>query len=298
MISYQTILDIQKNICVNLANNQTYITDFAEDEISPSVKGILSIENGGTGKNDLNEITVGTAKKINTIIENNEYIPLQIGLQDEFARIKIGIENSTGYLELATADNGNEPIYIRQYYGEFDTLYRTVTLLDTEGNSNFPGVITSNQLNTNIINSTDINSNKIDSTNFIGINSTIQNSNITNLISNQIDINLANIKNSNIETLISSDTNIVNATINTINTNLINNNQLISNLIKVEKIKDCNSITVNDFKSNNIETDHIDVTDIISTQVLTQNIIADKIKTNILILPTISSTEEGAIWIE
>lgn len=47
-----------------------------------------------------------------------------------------------GYLEIATADNGNEPIYVRQYSDIFNTILRTLTLLDSNGNSVFPGTIT------------------------------------------------------------------------------------------------------------------------------------------------------------
>lgn len=51
-----------------------------------------------------------------------------------------------GFLEIATADGGNEPIYVRQYSGTADTLgtniKRTLTLLDASGNSNFPGTVT------------------------------------------------------------------------------------------------------------------------------------------------------------
>jgi len=46
-----------------------------------------------------------------------------------------------GYLEIATRDNGNEPIYVRQYADNFTNPFRTVTLLDGNGSSNFPGNI-------------------------------------------------------------------------------------------------------------------------------------------------------------
>ena len=52
-----------------------------------------------------------------------------------------GASNS-GYLEIATADDGNEPIYVRQYSsGKFVTLARTATLLDSSGNTSFPGTV-------------------------------------------------------------------------------------------------------------------------------------------------------------
>lgn len=48
---------------------------------------------------------------------------------------------NSGYLEIATADDGNEPIYVRQYTGTFSTIKRTLTLLDTNGFAHFPSYI-------------------------------------------------------------------------------------------------------------------------------------------------------------
>lgn len=60
----------------------------------------------------------------------------------DYARIAGGATASnSGYLELATADDVNEPIYIRQYTGAFATLKRTATLLDSSGNTSFPGTL-------------------------------------------------------------------------------------------------------------------------------------------------------------
>lgn len=42
----------------------------------------------------------------------------------------------------ATADDGSEPIYVRQYKGTFTSLQRTATLLDGSGNTSFPGQVT------------------------------------------------------------------------------------------------------------------------------------------------------------
>lgn len=53
-----------------------------------------------------------------------------------------GTASNSGYVEIATADDGNEPIYVRQYTGVFSTLKRTLTLLDGNGNTIFPGSAT------------------------------------------------------------------------------------------------------------------------------------------------------------
>lgn len=62
---------------------------------------------------------------------------------NDFFRIYAGgTGNNGGYAEIATADDGNEPIYVRQYSGVFGTLVRTLTLLDGNGNTTVPGLLT------------------------------------------------------------------------------------------------------------------------------------------------------------
>lgn len=65
-------------------------------------------------------------------------------------RIRIGGASNAGWVELATGDDGNEPIYFRQYTcngsgtgndAYFKTLVRQVVILDEEGNSLFPGTV-------------------------------------------------------------------------------------------------------------------------------------------------------------
>ena len=67
-------------------------------------------------------------------IADNDYFRIRTG----------GTATNAGYVELATADDGNEPIYVRQYTGVFSTLVRTATLLDGSGNTSFPGVVSGN----------------------------------------------------------------------------------------------------------------------------------------------------------
>lgn len=63
-------------------------------------------------------------------------------------RILGGGSNDTGYLEIATQDNGDEAIYVRQYNGNFSSLKRTLTLLDGSGNTTIPGILKVRQLQT------------------------------------------------------------------------------------------------------------------------------------------------------
>lgn len=61
---------------------------------------------------------------------------------DQF-RIRVGgTATNAGFVEIATADDGTEPIHVRQYSGVFTSLTRTATLLDESGNSSFPGGVT------------------------------------------------------------------------------------------------------------------------------------------------------------
>lgn len=62
---------------------------------------------------------------------------------NDFWRIGGGATgNNAGYMEIATADDGTEPIYVRQYSGIFGSVTRTATLLDASGNTYFPGTVT------------------------------------------------------------------------------------------------------------------------------------------------------------
>ena len=61
---------------------------------------------------------------------------------NDFWRIGGGATRiNTGYMEIATADDGTEPIYVRQYSGTFSAITRTATLLDGNGNTSFPGTV-------------------------------------------------------------------------------------------------------------------------------------------------------------
>ena len=61
---------------------------------------------------------------------------------NDFARFRIGgTASDGGWLEIATGDNGNEPIYIRQYTGT-SSITNELTLLDASGNTTIPGSLT------------------------------------------------------------------------------------------------------------------------------------------------------------
>lgn len=115
--------------------------------LSNSDKGI-SITVGGTTKS-VSNISVNhasnadTASKVYGQVENtgsHELVRCDMN-NDQFRIIAGSSGNSNGWAEIATADDGNEPIYVRQYSGVFSSVVRTLTLLDANGYTHFPSYI-------------------------------------------------------------------------------------------------------------------------------------------------------------
>lgn len=78
--------------------------------------------------------------------DSGQQVKWSVGSND-YARVYGGATASNaGYLEIATADDSNEPIYARQYSGNFTNLTRTAALLDASGNTSFPGTLTANKI--------------------------------------------------------------------------------------------------------------------------------------------------------
>ena len=92
-------------------------------------------------------INATTASQTNASVTGTNSIDLVYGSMadnDQF-RIRIGgTATNAGFVEIATADDGTEPIHVRQYTGVFSSLTRTATLLDGSGNTTFPGSVTAN----------------------------------------------------------------------------------------------------------------------------------------------------------
>ena len=97
-----------------------------------------------------NVATLSAAAVVKTVTGTTsaELVRGNMGDNDQ-ARILIGATGTNaGYLEIATADDGTEPIYVRQYTGVFSTLTRTATLLDGSGNTTFPGSLSAGNIST------------------------------------------------------------------------------------------------------------------------------------------------------
>jgi hypothetical protein len=88
----------------------------------------------GTGATVLTTTVTGT-NSANLLFAN-------MADNDQFRILVGGTATNAGYVEIATADDGTEPIYVRQYTGVFTSLVRTATILDGSGNTSFPGSVT------------------------------------------------------------------------------------------------------------------------------------------------------------
>lgn len=89
------------------------------------------------------------ATTVNATAPNGGTADLVFGIManDDSARIRVGGSSDNGWLEIATSDNGNEPIYARQYSGGFGqndakTVTNEAVLLDGSGNTKFPHNVT------------------------------------------------------------------------------------------------------------------------------------------------------------
>lgn len=100
---------------------------------SPSFKLHVNGDIGVVGTIDYGYLTGG----------NERNLLYQQMADNDLFRIRCGGPSNQGWVEIATADDGTEPIYVRQYTGEFASITRTLTLLDGNGDTYCPGKITS-----------------------------------------------------------------------------------------------------------------------------------------------------------
>lgn len=118
--------------------------------LSNSDKGI-SITVGGTTKS-ISNISVnhasnadssGSASKVyGQVGDTGSHELVRCDMNNDKFRIIAGSSgNNNGWAEIATADDGSEPIYVRQYSGVFSSVVRTITLLDNHGCTHFPSYI-------------------------------------------------------------------------------------------------------------------------------------------------------------
>lgn len=84
-----------------------------------------------------------TASKVSNTAPDGGTADLVSGVMagSDFFRIRVGGGPDAGWTEIATADNGNEPIYVRQYNLGFGSVTKELKLLDEYGNTVLPGLL-------------------------------------------------------------------------------------------------------------------------------------------------------------
>lgn len=99
--------------------------------VSGDMTGVGSINMSG----DLNISGGHILYMLQTSSTSTQQIRLQGGRND-YGRIAFGATaENAGWMEIASSDDGNEPIYARQYTGVFTTIKNTLTLLDANGDT-------------------------------------------------------------------------------------------------------------------------------------------------------------------
>ncbi|MBQ6503093.1 MAG: hypothetical protein IJI57_04170 [Flexilinea sp.] len=143
---------------IDAGNNTTnnYYIDTAGNYSgkAANVTGTVAVANGGTGAttaagalSNLGALPLsgGTLTGDLLFSTNGDTGTRQIRLvggSNDYGRVAVGATaNNAGWMEIATADDGTEPIYVRQYTGVYSTVTRTLTLLDASGNTTFPGTL-------------------------------------------------------------------------------------------------------------------------------------------------------------
>lgn len=90
---------------------------------------------GDTMTGDLNISGGHILYMLQTSSTSTQQIHFQGGRND-YGRIAFGATaENAGWMEIASCDDGNEPIYARQYTGVFTTIKNTLTLLDANGDT-------------------------------------------------------------------------------------------------------------------------------------------------------------------
>lgn len=144
--------EVNQNAFANVKIGTTTIqADAKQDTLTLAAGANIALT--PDGNND--KVTIGvtgkvasatTADKVNGNASNGGVVNLVTGTMaaNDGFRIRVGGTNNSGYAEIATKDDGSEPIYVRQYTGDFATITRTATILDGSGNTSFPGRVTAN----------------------------------------------------------------------------------------------------------------------------------------------------------
>lgn len=119
-------------------------------------KMIASFKPGGAGASSVDitdKLTIGTtsisasAGLVGATAGGNvdDIISWSVADNDGF-RIRVGGASNAGYVEFATNDDAAEQIYFRQYSPGWTTAVRTLTLLDSAGDTTVPGMLSASRI--------------------------------------------------------------------------------------------------------------------------------------------------------
>lgn len=124
-----------------LGGNATWVTDHQENVTKSS--SWIGIGYSAKVNYASSAGNAGSASKVYGQVESTgSHELVRCDMNNDQFRIIAGFSgNNNGWAEIATADDGNEPIYVRQYSGVFSSVVRTLTLLDANGHTHFPSYI-------------------------------------------------------------------------------------------------------------------------------------------------------------
>lgn len=135
------VTNVTADSCTGNAATATRLSASRILRLTGNTSGEASFDGSGNVTIDTTTTSAQRVEEMSTRNGFKELVKACMALNDYF-RIGVGGDNGGGYAEIATADDGNEPIVVRQYTGMFQNLIRTLTLLDGNGNTTFPGHVT------------------------------------------------------------------------------------------------------------------------------------------------------------
>lgn len=124
-----------------LGGNATWVTDHQENVTKSS--SWIGIGYSAQVNYASSAGSSGSASKVyGQVADTGSHELVRCDMNNDQFRIIAGSSgNNKGWAEIAIADDGNEPIYVRQYSGVFSSVVRTLTLLDANGYTHFPSYI-------------------------------------------------------------------------------------------------------------------------------------------------------------
>ena len=145
-------------IVTKTSNGTTFTLRGLNGASNELADAVLTIPNAGSDKAGLITNAAQGIYGEKTLHENLRFANVSTGIRgiigtiadNDFWRV-VGRADATnsGYLEIATGDDTNEPIYMRQYSGVFGTIKRTFTILDGSGRSRAPELFEAKKVHVN-----------------------------------------------------------------------------------------------------------------------------------------------------